>query len=291
MCQKNCWKYSYVIDLDISGFFDNINHDWMMRMLDKAVSEKWVKMYIKRWLTAPLKTSSGEIKARDKGTPQGGVISPLLANIYLHYVLDLWLEKLYKNNPFERYADDVILHCSTKAEAEAMLQSIRVRLAKFGLELNETKTRIVYCRQGQKPKGEKGRSVQFTFLGYDFKPRTTKSKSTGKKFVGYMAAIGKTAKKKIADTLKKMELHRRTGTTIEAIANGVNPKVRGWINYYGKFNATALWQTFAQLNRRIIKWWMKKYKIRSINKTVEQLKAFEKQNPKLFVHWSAGYVI
>lgn len=291
MCQQNCWKYSWVIDLDIAEFFDNINHEWLMQMLDVEVAEKWVKMYIKRWLTAPLKTTSGEIKERDKGTPQGGVISPLLANIYLHYVLDLWLGKKHKNIPYERYADDMILHCSTKAEAGQMLKEIRERLAKFGLELNETKTRIVYCKQNHRPKEEKGQELMFTFLGYDFKPRTTQNKSTGEKFVSYMAAIGKAAKKKIADTLKKMELHRRTEMTIEAMAEKVNPKIKGWINYYGKFNKSELWTTFNHLNRRIIKWWKKKYKITSIYKTLEQLKALEKQKPKLFAHWSAGFKI
>jgi group II intron reverse transcriptase/maturase len=290
-CQQNCWKYSWVIDLDIAAFFDNINHDWLMRMLDLEVSEKWVKMYIKRWLTAPLKTSSGEIKVRDKGTPQGGVISPLLANIYLHYVLDMWLDKKYKRNPFERYADDMIIHCSTKAEAEEMLKEIRERLAKFGLQLNETKTRIVYCKQNYRPKEEKGQELTFTFLGYDFNPRTSKNKSSGRKFVSYMAAIGKTAKKKIVETLKKMEIHRRTEITIEEMAAKVNPKVAGWINYYGKFNKHELWNTLNQLNRRIIKWWKKKYKITSIYKAVEQLKALEKQSPKLFAHWSAGFLI
>lgn len=289
MCQQNCWKYSWVIDLDIAAFFDNINHDWLMKMLDLEVEEKWVKMYIKRWLTAPLKTSAGEIRKRDKGTPQGGVISPVLANIYLHYALDLWLEKMHKNNPFERYADDMILHCSTKAEAEEMLIEIKERLSKFGLQLNETKTRIVYCKESNRPKEEKGQELTFTFLGYEFKPRTSKTKSTGRKFVGYMAAIGKGAKKKIVDALKKMEIHRRTEITIEELAVKVNPKVRGWINYYGKFNKFELWITLNLLNKRIIKWWKKKYKITSIFKALEQLKALVKLKPNLFAHWEAGF--
>lgn len=288
-CQQKCRQYSWVIDLDIAAYFDNINHEWLIRMLDLEVPEKWVKMYIMRWLTAPLKTSSGEIITRDKGTPQGGVISPLLANIYLHYALDLWLDKKYKNNPFERYADDIIVHCTTKAEAEQLLKELRERLAKFGLQLNETKTRIVYCKQNFRPKEEKGQELTFTFLGYDFNPRTSKNKSSGRKFVSYMAAIGKAAKKKIVTTLKQMKVLRGTERTIEEIAKVINPKVTGWINYYGKFNKFKMWDTLNQLNRRLIKWWKKKYKITSIYKAVEQLKALDKQNPNLFAHWKAGF--
>lgn len=122
---ENCWKQNWVIDLDIKGFFDNIDHNKLMLAVKKHVPENWVCLYIKRWLEAPVFTTAGELlQKQGKGTPQGGVISPLLANLFLHYAFDKWLENTGENVPFTRYVDDVIVHCKSKAQAEQVLQMI-----------------------------------------------------------------------------------------------------------------------------------------------------------------------
>ncbi len=289
-CQKNCWKYEWVIDLDIKGFFDNIDHKWMMRMLEEETKEKWVLMYIRRWLEAPMRKQDGEVQERTKGTPQGGVISPLLANIYLHYALDLWIEKKQPGASFERYADDVVIHCHSKQQAEQMLAAIKERLSKFGLELSEEKTKIVYCKRGKQP-DRKEEQQKFTFLGHDFKPKTAKNRQTGKKFLSYLATMSKSARVKINRAVKESNIHRRTDLSLREIAEMINRKAQGWINYFERHGRNELWHIFLGLNHRLIKWWKRKHKLESIYEAVEQLKAEQHQYPKLFAHWQAGYRI
>lgn len=289
-CQKNCWKYDWVIDLDIKAFFDNIDHTWMMRMLEEETKEKWVLMYIRRWLEAPVQKPDGEVQSRIKGTPQGGVISPLLANIYLHYAIDLWLEKKHKGIAFERYADDAVIHCHSKKEAEELLKAIRERLNKFGLELSEEKTKIVYCKHG-KQTDRKSETNTFKFLGHDFKPKTAKNGKTGKKFLSYLATMSKTARVKINQTLKEYNIQRRTDLAIREIGEMISPKVRGWINYFEKYGRNELWHIFLGLNHRLIKWWKRKHKLESIYEAVEEIKKEQFKNLQWFAHWKAGYTI
>lgn len=289
-CQRNCWKYEWVIDLDIKGFFDNINHDWMIRMLQEETKEKWVLRYIERWLKAPMQMPDGEIKERIKGTPQGGVISPLLANIYLHYVLDLWLEKKHKEAAFERYADDVVIHCCSKEEAVRLLAVIKERLGKFSLEVSQEKTKIVYCKRGNRPK-RKDELQTFTFLGHDLKPKSAKNKLTGEKFVSYLATVSKSARKRMCQQLKEYNIHKRTDLSLQEIGELINHKVQGWINYFAVYGRNDLWQLFSRLNYRLIKWWMHTHKILSIYVALEQIKAVQKEKPELFAHWKAGYKI
>jgi RNA-directed DNA polymerase len=290
VCKKNCWKYDWSIDLDIKAFFDNIDHQWMMRMLEEETKEDWVLMYIRRWLEAAVQKPNGEVEERRKGTPQGGVISPLIANIYLHYSLDLWMGKKHSGKAFERYADDVIVHCRSKKEAEEMLAAIRERLRKFGLELNEEKTKIVQCKRGKQP-DRKDEIRKFTFLGHDFKPKSSLNSKTGEKFLSYNAAMSKTAKVKINQTLKEYNVHRRTDISLKEIGGMINLKVQGWINYFEKYGRNELWQIFLGLNHRLIKWWKRTHKLESIYEAVEQLKAEQWKNLQLFAHWKAGYTI
>jgi group II intron reverse transcriptase/maturase len=287
-CQKNCWKYDWVIDLDIKGFFDNINHEWMMRMLEQETKETWVLMYIKRWLEAPMRRQNGEVETRTKGTPQGGVISPLLANIYLHYALDLWIEKKHQDTKFERYADDVVIHCQSRKEAEEMLEAVRERLGKFGLELSEEKTKIVYCKHGKQP-DRKEELQKFTFLGHDFKPKSAKNRQNGKKFLSYMAVMSIAAKGKIHQMQKEWNIHRRTDLSLEAISTMINSKVQGWINYFEAYGRNELWHILSGLNHRLIKWWKRKHKLESIYIAIEQIKAKQQINFQLFAHWKAAY--
>lgn len=215
--RENCWKYDWIIDLDIKGFFDNIDHELLMKAVNKHVGEKWAKMYITRWLNAPAEQANGTlIKKQGKGTPQGGVISPLLANLFLHYVIDKWLAKYYPDCPFVRYADDMIVHCRTKEEAETILSKIKQRLEECKLELSEAKTKIVYCKDYKRK--EKGNEIKFDFLGFSFQPRTKISKFTGKPFIGFECGLSRKARKRIIAEIRSFNVLKLSTVDIEQIA-------------------------------------------------------------------------
>ena len=279
----NCWKYDWVVDLDIKGFFDNLDHDLLMLALQRHTMEKWVLMYVERWLKALVQGETGQIKQRDKGTPQGGVISPCLANLFLHYALDAWLDRNHDNVPFQRYADDMILHCRTYQEACNMLNSIRERLQSCGLELNEKKTQIVYCadstRKGDFP------NKSFTFLGYTFQPRT----AMGRKglLVSFGPAMSKSARKEMSRRIRKLVITRRTGQSVSGLAADLNQITRGYFHYFGLFNRQNLYGIFRNINIRLIRWARRKHKRLSSSKRRAKhwLKILYRQNPQLFMHW------
>ena len=287
----NCWKQNWVIVLDIKGFFDNIDHNKLMLAVEKHVPENWVKRDIKRWLEAPVVTKSGKlIQRQGKGTPQGGVISPLLANLFLHYAFDTWLEKIDKNVAFTRYADDVILHCNTKAHAEQILQLVHQRMESVGLELHTIKTKIVYCRDYKRR--EKHPSVKFDFLGYSFQPRTAYSKKKRKLFLGYDCAISISSRKRIADKLEELNVNKLTFKSIVGVAQYLNPMIRGWVHYYGKFKMYELTKVFRLLNKRLVWWARKRYKRykTSIKKGYKWLATVRNQFPTLFYHWNFSQI-
>jgi RNA-directed DNA polymerase len=279
----NCRTYDWVIDLDIKGFFDNIDHE----LLEKALvrhANKWEHMYIRRWLEASVQKVDGTTETKQgKGTPQGGVISPLLANLFLHYVFDEWMRINHSDTPFERYADDIIIHCKTIEEAQKQLNQIKERLLNCGLEVHPEKSKIVYCKDGRR-KGDH-KVVQFKFLGFDFQPRNLKSIKDGKLFLGYYLAISKDSKQRILSEIRKTNLHKWSDAALEDIAIMLNPKLQGWVNYYGKFSKYALMQVFVLLDKRLEKFLMNKYKLTSVLATIEMLKNMRKEKPKLFVHW------
>lgn len=286
----NCWKTDWVIDLDIKGFFDNINHDKLMLAVEKHVPENWIRLYIQRWLEMPVLTKSGElIQKQGKGTPQGGVISPLLANLFLHYAFDKWLEKTDGTTNFTRYADDVIVHCKSKVHAERTLNAIRLRMNMVSLELHPEKTKIVYCRDFRR-KG-KHPIVKFDFLGYSFQPRSAKSKKTGKLFLGYDCAISISSRKRISDKLEDLRIETLSFKSIVGIAQYLNPMIRGWVNYYGRFRGYVLSKVFQLLRKRLVRWAMKRYKRykTSLNRAYRWLERVRIQYPYLFYHWQVGY--
>jgi len=261
-----------------------------MLAVEKHVPEKWVRLYIKRWLNMPVLTKSGKlVEKQGKGTPQGGVISPILANLFLHYVLDKWLEKTDKSVEFARYADDVILHCHSKAHAEQTLKALRERMITNGLELHPEKTKIVYCRDFRR----KGNYpvVKFDFLGYSFQPRTAKSKKTGNMFLGYDCAISISSRKRIADKLEGLRIETLSFKSIVGIAQYLNPMIRGWVNYYGKFRGSELSRVFRLLRNRLIRWARKRYKRyrTNFNRAFRWLDRVREQYPNLFYHWQVGY--
>ncbi|WP_345008173.1 group II intron reverse transcriptase/maturase [Snuella lapsa] len=287
--RKNCWKHDWVIDLDIKNFFDEIDHNKLLKALGKHVEEKWVLKYIERWLKAPLQTQKGEIIARTKGTPQGGVISPLLANLFLHYTLDVWFGRVNPAIEFVRYADDIIIHCQTQNQAEYILQRIKERLEHCGLILHPDKTKIVYCRDFKRQ--QKYEKVQFDFLGYTFQPRTSKSKKTGKLFLGFDCAISIQSRSRIFEQIRKMEIPRMRCDSIVGIAHHLNPKLRGWIRYFGKYRGYSLSKVFYVLRIKLVRWARYRYKRYRNNLTnaYRWLDRVRKQFPCLFYHWYVGY--
>ena len=289
VARQRCWRYDWVLDLDIKGFFDSIDHGLLMRAVRKHTDCKWVLLYIERWLKAPVQFEDGSLVHRDKGTPQGGVISPLLANLFLHYAFDTWMKRKSPWIPFERYADDGICHCRSKAEAEGLRVAIERRFAECGLELNSQKTKIVYCkddnRRGEYPE------QKFDFLGYTFRPRRAKERS-GKFFVGFIPAISNKAAKSIRDTMRQWQIHRRTDTSLDELARMANPVVRGWINYYGSFYKSALHRVLQHLNKILVRWASRKYKRLRGHKGRAGiwLQCIVRRQPRLFAHWQFSQV-
>jgi RNA-directed DNA polymerase len=288
--RQNCRKTDRVIDLDIKGFFDNIDHNKLMLALEKHVPEKWCLFYIQRWLSMPILKKSGElVQKQGKGTPQGGVISPLLANLFLHYAMDKWLGQSHPKVEYVRYADDAILHCRSKAEAEATLQSLKERMQVCGLELHPEKTKLVYCRDYRRQ--EHYQTVKFDFLGYSFQPRSTMSKRTGKLFLGFDCAISICSKKRIADKMEELDIVNLNFKSIVGVAQFLEPYIRGWVKYYGRFRLSALNPIFQLLRKRLVRWVRKRYKRHktSLNKAYDWLKRIRVQFPLLFYHWRLGF--
>ena len=290
--QKNVRTHAWAIDLDIEAFFDEVDHELLLKALRKHVKEKWVLLYIKRWLTTPILLTNGELEEKQgKGTPQGGVISPLLANLYLHYVLDKWLDIYHPHVKYARYADDIILHCKSKREVQALLASVRSRLSVCKLKAHPKKTKIVYCKN-YRNKGDY-KQVSFDFLGFTFKPQDIFLRKDNKHFLGYDCVMSRTSKKRINEQLKQLYIHRKTGHTIQELAKILNPKIRGWVQYYGKVSKRSLHTVFYYIHQRLIKWVLNKYKRfkRSRVKAVNWLKRVTESYPSLFYHWHLGYLL
>lgn len=286
-CRRRCWRSDWLIDIDIKGFFDNVRHDLLMLALSRHVKEHWILMYIDRWLKSPIEIEEGIQLAREKGTPQGGVISPLLANLYLHYCLDEWLKKTNPGILFERYADDAVYHCKTKEEAETLLSAIQGRLQECGLELHAGKSKIVYCKDDDRQNGYP--ITQFDFLGYTFRSRRSKNRY-GKYFINFTPAVSQASMKKMRQEIRSWKLHLRSDKTIEDLGRMFNSKIRGWINYYGVFYKSELYKVFRHLNTILARWASRKYKKlrRHRRRSRHWLGRVARNNPDLFYHWKWG---
>lgn len=285
--RENCYKMDWVIDLDISKFFDEIDHELMLKAVAHVTEEKWVMLYVKRWLQMPIQKSDGTMEQREgRGTPQGGVISPLLANLYLHYTLDMWLTKHYPKIRFVRYADDIILHCTGKEEAEIVLEAVGRRLAEVKLRINLEKTHIAYCKDFMRK--EKHEKVQFEFLGFSYQPRARKSRKTGKLFTAFTAEISQSNMKRIREVIRGMVVRRNTRMEMSDWAVLLNPKLRGWIDYYGLYSINSLRNTLLMVDAKLIVWLSSKYKM-SRGQAIKKLNTIKRANPTLFYHWEKGY--
>lgn len=286
--RTRCWRKSWVIDLDIKGFFDNLDHDLIMRAVMKHTDCPWVLLFIKRWLTAPVQQEGGTLQSRDKGTPQGAVISPLLANIFMHHAFDSWMETRFPNARFERYADDALVHCCSERHALYVKEEISKRLALCKLELNSEKTKIVYCKDADRLDSYK--NEQFDFLGYTFRPRLSKNSKTGKHFVNFTPAISSKAVKGISRTVRSWNLQCRSDKSLEDLAHMFNAEVRGWTNYYGRFYPSAMYPVLKHIEGFLVRWVCRKYKRYRRHKTRARhwLGRRAKQEPNLFAHWTFG---
>lgn len=282
--RQRCWRYDWTVDLDIKGFFDNLDHELVMKAVRQHTDSKWVLLYIERWLKAPAQSADGTVEKRDRGTPQGGVISPLLANLFLHYAFDKWMQRNYPNNPFERYADDVVTHCKTEAEANRLQEAIAARLHECKLEMHPEKTKIVYCKDDDR----RGRyqNESFDFLGYTFRARRSKNRY-GKYFVNFLPAVSNKATKAMRKEMKSWHLPRRSDKNIEDLGPMFYSIIQGWINYYGRYYKSALYPTFQHFNRLLVWWAMKKYKKlrRHQRRANHWLGNIAQKEPHWFPHW------
>jgi RNA-directed DNA polymerase len=284
VARQRCWRYDWVLDLDIKSFFDSIDRDKLMAAVRKHTNCRWVLLYIERWLKAPMQLKDGSLVERERGTPQGGVISPLLANLFLHYAFDLWMRRNHPGILFERYADDAICHCQSEAQAKALRSALEKRFAECGLELHPEKTKIVYCKDDKRPGNHPDQS--FDFLGYTFRPRRVKWRE-GEFGVGFTPAIGNKALKAIRQTVRRWAFHRHSEWSLEGLAELINPAMRGWINYYGRFNRSALGPIFTHVNDRLARWAVWKFKSfkRSRERAYSWLRRIQRTQPGLFAHW------
>jgi Retron-type reverse transcriptase len=286
--RKRCWDTDWVIDLDIRGFFDSMPHDLVERAVARHTNLPWVRLYVSRWLRAAVQRPDGALERRTEGTPQGGVISPLLANLFLHYGFDLWMQREYPSIQFERYADDAIVHCKSERQARVVLDAIRGRFAVCGLELHPVKTRIVYCKDDDRP--GKFEHISFDFLGYTFQPRRAKNR-WGKFFVSFLPAISTRAAKAIRKTIREWRMaFTRNNQHLEDLARLINPVVRGWMNYYGRFYRSRCVQVLRHLNEALAAWVRRKYTRfrRRERASMYWLGRVARRDPNLFVLWQLG---
>ena len=286
-CRRRCWNRDWVIDLDIRAFFDSLDHELILKAVAAHTRQRWILLYLRRWLTAPLQRQDGTLVQRDRGTPQGSAISPLFANLFLHYAFDSWLATQFPAVSFERYADDAVVHCVSKAQAEQVLGAIEDRMAQVGLEVHPGKTRIVYCKDDTR----RGRHEheRFTFLGYTFRPRLAKSKR-GNFFVSFLPAVSDDAKKAIGKQIRRWRINLRSDKTITDFARSINPVVQGWINYYGRFYKSRLYPVLRRINAYLLRWATRKYKrLRGhLLRAVRWLQNVARREPALFAHWRLG---
>ena len=286
-CRERCWRYDWLIDFDLRSFFDSLDHALVLKAVAKHTDLRWVLLYVERWLQAPLQREDGTLVQRDRGTPQGSAISPLLANLFLHYAFDLWIARVFPDVPFERYADDAVAHCATKAQAEMVRAAVAERMAEVDLELNLDKTRIVYCKDADRRGSHE--HERFDFLGYTFRPRLSRSKF-GKHFVNFSPAVSDDAKKAIGREIRSWRINCRSDKTLTDLARMFNPIVQGWINYYGRFYKSMLYPVLRRINEYLIRWAMRKYKrLRGhLTRAVEWLAGVARREPNLFAHWRFG---
>jgi len=283
VCRRRCWKYDWVIDLDIRKFFDSVPWELIVKAVKAHTDARWVVLYVERWLAADMLLPDGTLQPRDRGTPQGSAVSPVLANLFMHYALDRWLTEQFPSVAFERYADDAVVHCASQAQAQQVLAALHERMAQVGLQLHPDKTRIVYCKDSNRQ--AQFACTSFTFLGFTFRPRSARRKD-GVTFTSFLPAVSKDALNKMSAQVRSWRLHLWVNSTGAELAEVVNPVVRGWMNYYGTFYRSALYPLLRRINTYLLRWIMNKYRrLSTWKKSIQAMGDARERNPRYFAHW------
>lgn len=276
-------KRDWVIEIDIRKFFDSVRWDLLVKAVEAHTDAVWVNLYVRRWLAAPLQLPDGSLLEREHGTPQGAPVSPVLANLFLHYAFDMWISREFPSVTFERYADDAVLHCVTERQARQVLAVLRNRMEKVGLELHPAKTRIVYCRDAKRRGPYE--HMEFTFLGYTFRARASRTRN-GQTFLSFSPAISKDALKKIGAEVRSWRLQHRTGSTLTDLARRINPVIAGWLNYYGRYGRWVLIPFLQRINAYLVRWIRRKYRrLSPLRKAITKLQEIAQRYPRMFAHW------
>ncbi len=289
--RQRCWRYDWCLEFDIKGLFDNIDHELLMKAVRKHTDNKWVILYLDRWLKAPLQLADGTLVERTKGTPQGGVVSPILSNLFLHYVFDVWMSKHYPEAPWCRYADDGLVHCKTEYEALQILEGLKSRFSACNLELHPTKTKIVYCKDWKRRRNYP--QTQFDFLGYTFRRRVVRQKTQKHIFVRFTPAVSAASLKSMRAETRRQGIRHRTDLAIQEISKLYDPVLRGWMQYYGRYYESAMDAVLGHFNLTLVTWAMRKYKKLYGRKTQAALfiQRIAIREPQLFVHWRKRKVL
>jgi group II intron reverse transcriptase/maturase len=283
-CRERCWSYDWVIDLDVEKFFDSVRWDLVLKAVQARVDLPWVILYVRRWLAAPVQMPDGTLVQRDRGTAQGSAVSPVLANLFLHYAFDAWVAREFPDCPFERYADDAVVHCSSQARARQVLAALEERMGQVGLRLHPGKTRIVYCKDGRR-RGPWDGPSSFDFLGFTFRARSMQARN-GNRFTGFGPAISDAAMARLSAEVRSWRLHRHTTLTPAELARWINPVVRGWMNYYGRFYRSALYPLLGRINHYMMRWLRRKYRrLRTLAALTAAWNRAIRQSPGTYAHW------
>jgi RNA-directed DNA polymerase len=283
-CRQRCWKYDWVIDLDLQKFFDTVPWDLIVRAVEVVTDSRCVLLYVKRWLAAPLQRPDGTLAQRTKGTPQGSAVSPILANLFMHYAFDAWMAREFAGCPFERYADDIVVDCTSRRQAEYVLAAIATRLSEVGLALHPNKTRVVYCKDGKRR--DRHEHTSFTFLGYAFRAREARQKGGGASFTAFLPAISPEALKAKSQRLRTLRIHRSTTLSLDEMAAWLNPIVAGWMHYYGRFYRSQLHPLLWRVNTYLRRWAARKYRrLRRHTRFKQWWAGLRERAPGLFTHW------
>jgi RNA-directed DNA polymerase len=283
-CRERCWRKNWVLDLDVQKFFDSVDHDLMVRAVEVNTDQKWVVLYVKRWLKAPIRMLDGRLEERDRGTPQGSAVSPVLANLFMHYAFDSWLEREFPTVEFERFADDAVVHCVTERQAQEVRAALSERLESVGLRLHPDKTKVVYCKD--RKRHLEYAQTSFTFLGYTFRAKKAPTRDGKSMFAAFLPAISTAALKGKGCDIRRWKLHLRTTLDLADLAEWMNPVIRGWMNYYGKFYRTEMFVLLRRINTYLVRWARRKFKrLRAFKRAKRWWNGLMKRQPKMFAHW------